>query len=290
MVNALRTHHRQATLAMRALRVHFLHVSSNYESLFRAFESPVMQRIRREGYGEDIGQHSWVTADELRADMGRLRLTAASRLIDLGCGPCGPLTFVLSTTRCSGVGVDVIDAALQVGRLRAESMGIANLLATRQADLNAALPFEASSFDAVMSLDAVIHVRARAELFAEVARVLRPGGRFLFTDGGVITGQVSNEEMRQRTPNGVAHFVPFGWNEPLLEAAGLHVIEVEDRTASAARNASGRLAATRSHRAALEREISVQGVDTQISFLETVLEVSRRHALSRIMYLAEKPA
>jgi SAM-dependent methyltransferase len=265
-------------------------VSSNYESLFRAFESPVMQRIRREGYGEDIGQHSWVTADEMRADIRRLQLTASSRLIDLGCGPCGPLTFVLNTVRCEGVGVDVIEAALQVGRERAERMAIGNLLETRQADLNARLPFEASSFDAVMSLDAVIHVSAREALFAEVARLLRPGGRFLFTDGGVITGPVSNEEMLRRTPNGIAHFVPSGWNDRLIEAAGLRLIEVEDRTASATRNASGRLAATRAYRAELERAISPQGVDTQIAFLEAVVDVSRRHALSRIMYLAEQPA
>jgi phosphoethanolamine N-methyltransferase len=264
-------------------------VSSNYESLFRAVESPVMQRIRRDGYGEDIGQHSWVTADELRADIRRLQLTASSKLIDLGCGPCGPLTFVLDTTRCAGVGVDVIDAALQVGRARAKSMGIGELLETQRADLNGPLPFEASSFDAVMSLDAVIHVGERAALFAEVARLLRPGGRFLFTDGGVITGSVSNEEMQRRTPNGVAYFVPPRWNERLLEAAGLRVIEVEDRTASATRNASGRLAATRAYRADLAQEISDEGVDTQISFLETVVEVSRRHALSRVMYLVERP-
>jgi SAM-dependent methyltransferase len=249
-----------------------------------------MQRIRREGYGEDIGQHSWVTADELRADIHRLQLGASSTLVDLGCGPCGPLTFVLQTVRCAGVGVDVIDAALHVGRARAESMGVANLLETRRADLNARLPFEAASSDAVMSLDAVIHVGERAQLFGEVARLLRPGGRFLFTDGGVITGPVSNEEMRRRTPNGTAYFVPLGWNDSLLERAGLRLIEVEDRTASAARNATGRLVATRAHRGELEREISSEGVDTQISFLETVAEVSRRRALSRIMYLSEKPA
>ena len=248
-----------------------------------------MQRIRREGYGEDIGQHSWVTADEMRADIRRLQLTSSSKLIDLGCGPCGPLTFVLNTVRCTGVGVDVIEAALRVGRERAESMGIADLLVTRQADLNVGLPYEASSFDAAISLDAVIHVSERAGLFAEVARLLRPGGRFLFTDGGVITGPLSNDEMRRRTPNGVALFVPPGWNDKLLEDAGLRLLEVEDRTASATRNAGGRLAATRAYRAELEREISPQGVDTQISFLETVVGLSRRQALSRIMYLAEKP-
>jgi SAM-dependent methyltransferase len=265
-------------------------VSNNYDLLFRAFETPVMQRIRREGYGEDIGQHSWVTAKELRADIQRLHLSSSSRLVDLGCGPCGPLTFVLDNVRCAGVGVDVSAAALDVGRARAVSMGIENLFATRQADLNATLPFETASFDVAISLDAVIHIRERAALFREVARILRPGGRFLFTDGGVVTGPISNEEMRRRTPHGFALFVPPGWNDKLLDDAALRVLEIEDRTANAMQNAQGRLTAVRAYRGDLEREITAAGVDTHIEFLETVAEVSRRHALSRIMYLAEKPA
>ena len=54
----------------------------------------MMRQIRREAYGEDIGQHSRVGSEELRGDMHRLGLAPSSRLVDLGCGPCGPLTFV----------------------------------------------------------------------------------------------------------------------------------------------------------------------------------------------------
>ena len=248
-----------------------------------------MQRVRREGYGEDIGQHSWVTATELRADIQRLQLSQSSRLVDLGCGPCGPLTFVVNNVLCEAVGVDVSAAALDVGRARAASMGLDGQIVTRHADLNAPLPFDSSSFDAAMSLDAVIHVRERAALFREVARIVRPGGRFLFTDGGVVTGALSNDEIHRRAPHGFAQFVPSGWNEQLLDDAGLRLLETQDRTASATRNAQGRLAAVRAYRAELEQEITVAGVDTQIEFLETVVELSQRHALSRIMYLVEKP-
>ncbi|MEO8453486.1 MAG: hypothetical protein ABI647_27125 [Gemmatimonadota bacterium] len=54
-----------------------------YDQTYAAFDSSLMQRVRREAYGEDIGQHSWVTADELRSDLQRLGLTATSRLLDL---------------------------------------------------------------------------------------------------------------------------------------------------------------------------------------------------------------
>ena len=45
-----------------------------YESFYRDFDSPLMREIRREAYGEDIGQHSWVGAAELRCDAMRLGL------------------------------------------------------------------------------------------------------------------------------------------------------------------------------------------------------------------------
>jgi len=67
-----------------------------YDSVYDEFDSPVMRRVRSEAYGEDIGQHSWVTARDLRGDIDRLKLAPTDHLLDVGCGPCGPLTYVLS--------------------------------------------------------------------------------------------------------------------------------------------------------------------------------------------------
>jgi len=252
--------------------------SDTYESLYRDFASPLMRQIRREAYGEDIGQHSWVDADELRRDIPRLRLSPSSRLLDLGCGPCGPLTFILANVGCQGVGLEQSPAALQIGRERAASLGIEALLSVQVADLNEPLPFEPRSFDAAISIDAILHLRDRQRIFLQFARLVRPGGRFLVTDAGVRTGSVPNEEVRKRSVHGFTQFVAPGWNEKLLESAGFRLIETEDRTASALRNASGRLAALRGHPAELEK---------QNGYLETVIELSRRGALSRFMYLAE---
>jgi hypothetical protein len=115
-------------------------------------------------------------------------------------------------------------------------------------------------------------------MFLEVAKLLRPGGRFLVTDAGVLTGSVSNEEMRRRSVHGFTQFVAPGWNEQRLESAGFRLIETENRTASALRNASGRLGALHAHPVELEK---------QRVYLETVIELSRRGAVSRFMYLAE---
>lgn len=261
--------------------------ADRYEAFYREFDSPLMRQIRREAYGEDIGQHSWVRADEVRADIERLVLSPSTRFVDLGSGPCGPLTFILATVGCSGVGVELSPSALRIGRERAASLGVGALLSVQEADLNEPLPFESGSFDAAMALDVVGHLRDRSKLFHEVARLLRPSGRFLLTDAGIVTGSVSNEEVQKRSVHGYTQFVAVGWNERLLESAGFRLIETENRTMSVVKNASGRLAAMQAHRTDLERVSGPADFESQQNYLETVVEVARRGAVSRVMYLAE---
>ncbi len=258
-----------------------------YDTFYREFDSPLMRELRREAYGEDIGQHSWVSADEIRADMQRLRLSRSSRLLDLGCGPCGPLIYVLSTVGCSGVGVELSAAALEAGRARALASNVDHQLEVHESDLDQPLPLKARSCNAAMSLDVVLHVRDRRRFYEEVARVLAPGGRFLVTDAGVVTGSVSNGEIRRRSVHGHAQFAPRGWNETLLETAGFRLIETENRTESLRKNAGGRRAAMLRHRAELEQVSGAEEVRSQLDYLETVVELAERGALSRFMYLAE---
>ncbi len=262
-------------------------LADGYESFYREFDSPLMRQLRREAYGEDIGQHSWVGADELRGDIHRLKLSPSSRFLDLGCGPCGPLTFILGIVGCPGTGLELSAAALRAGRARAASLGIDSLLSVQEADLNEPLPFEPRSFDAAISLDVVLHIRDRSKLFHEVAKVLSPGGRFLLSDAGVVTGSVSSEEVRRRSVHGYTQFVAAGWNEGLLESAGFRLIETENRTMSVLKNAAGRLAAMLAHRTELEQVSSAAEFESQQAYLETIVELSRRRAVSRVMYLAE---
>lgn len=48
--------------------------------VYGEFDRTVLGEIRRETYGEDLGQFSWLTADELRKFLGRLKLNAKSHV------------------------------------------------------------------------------------------------------------------------------------------------------------------------------------------------------------------
>lgn len=188
------------------------------------------------------------------------------------------------------MGLELSPSAIEVGYSRAAELGIQALFAAEVADLNEALPSGLGAFDSALAVDVVLHIRDRQALFREVAGLLRPGGRFLLTDAGVVTGAVSNEEFQLRSVHGYTQFVPEGWNEQLLEAAGFRLLETEDRTASVLRSANGRLAAIRNHREELESLSGVASFQSQSAYLTTVAELASRRALSRVMYLAELPA
>ncbi len=262
-------------------------MTAPYDKLYEHFDSEVMRQLRAEAYGQDIGQHSWVTAEELRADIPKLKLSLESRLLDLGCGPAGPLTYISAQTKCRASGLDVSAQAIAAARARAASLELSGRITLQQADLNDPLPFANAFFHAVISIDVILHLRDREAIFREVARILASGGRFLFTDAGVITGPISSEEIQRRAPHGYAQFIPPGVNEQLLERAGFRLIERSDRTPNLLRSAAGRLAARVSRRTELEKLEGSSTFEAEQQYLETVVALAARAALSRIMYLAE---
>jgi SAM-dependent methyltransferase len=243
--------------------------------------------LREEAYGVDIGQHSWVSADELRSDIRLLGLSPAIRLLDLGCGPGGPLVFLIAACGCLGTGIDLSAAAIKAARRRAESAGVAAKLALLRADLNRSLPLPDDSFDVAVSLDVILHVADRLAVLREIARVLKPGGRLLFTDAGVLTGPISSDEVAARGMYGSIQLCPSGFNEGALQENGFTLVATEDRTASLLRNASGRLSARAGHREELIALEGPGGFERQQHYLRSVVMLSQRGALARRMYLAE---
>jgi SAM-dependent methyltransferase len=75
------------------------------------------------------------------------------------------------------VGVDVSTAMLEAAAR--EPMPVPRLLAQGDATR---LPLQTGRFDTVLMLGGIHHVNDRAGLFAEIARVLKPGGRFVFRE------------------------------------------------------------------------------------------------------------
>jgi SAM-dependent methyltransferase len=260
-----------------------------YNNVYSDFGSDAELAVRREAYGEDLGQSSWLTAPEWLRFADRLGLTAESEVLEVGSGSGGPAVYLAAARGCRVTGVDINEHGVRNGRRLAESRGLPERVRFEPVDASRPLPFDDGTFDAIVSNDAMCHIPERTAVLRDWLRVLRPGGRALFTDALVVTGPVSHEELAIRSSIGYYLFVPPGANERMLQEAGFEVSEVEDVTASAAAVASRWHDARARHRAALvgrEGESNFEGLQR---FLRCVHTLTREGRLSRYAYLAEKP-
>lgn len=145
----------------------------------------------------------------------RYGLGNGPRWLDLGCGPGGNLGMLDSLHPGRIVGVDLSPIALSLAKENAPSATLVT------ADINERLPFEDASFDVVTIFNVLYHqwVQSEAAVFAEVARVLRPGGLLLFTEPAfdMLRRELDDAVMTRRRYHG-ADF--DGW----LEAAQLETL------------------------------------------------------------------
>jgi len=105
-----------------------------------------------------------------RAVLGALGPVRGVRLLDVGCG----VGLLLRSAECHGALVSGVDAAVELLEIARWALPDADL---RVGDVDA-LPFDNGTFDVVTACTAVPHGDAdRTAVLAELARVVRPGGR-----------------------------------------------------------------------------------------------------------------
>ena len=260
-----------------------------YDSAYSHYEADVYREIRIATYGEDLGQTSWVTNEESAEIPRLLQLTPASRVFEVGCGSGRYSLQLAETIGCSVLGVDLNEAGIRNAAALARERGLSGRVTFGRCDVSQKLPFPDASFDAVFANDVLCHIPGRPSVFREIFRVLRPSGRFLFSDALVIGGIVSHQEIATRSSIGYYLFSPPGHNEELLRSVGFRLIEARDTTGSAAAIAERWRNAREQHRDALisaEGETNFTGVQ---EFLSCVQMLTGERRLLRFLYIGEKP-
>jgi len=107
---------------------------------------------------------------------------AGRKVLDIGCGAGGVTLHLLEAHGAAEVtGLDVEAPVIAEAQRRAAARGVSARTRFVEAEPGP-LPFEDAAFDAVFSKDALLHVADKEALFAEVFRVLQPGGVFSASD------------------------------------------------------------------------------------------------------------
>ncbi|MFP4441082.1 MAG: SAM-dependent methyltransferase [Chloroflexaceae bacterium] len=108
-------------------------------------------------------------------------LQPGQRMLDVGCGTGQPAVRLAQATGGSVVGITINRMQVERANARAQAAGVSDRVRFEFANAME-LPYADASFNAVWAFESLFHMPDRAQVLREMARVVRPGGRFLIAD------------------------------------------------------------------------------------------------------------
>lgn len=122
---------------------------------------------------------SRATVERIARVLGNVR--ADARVLDLGSGYGGTARNFAKRFGCHVTCLNLSDVQNARNRRLTRDDGLEGRIEIVHGNFES-LPFDADTFDVVVSQDAILHSTRREQVLKEVARVIKPKGDFAFTD------------------------------------------------------------------------------------------------------------
>ncbi len=106
-----------------------------------------------------------------------LNIHPGMHLLDVGSGIGGPSRFFAHEMGCRVTGIDLTEEYVRVATHLAQRVGLSNRVSYQRGSA-LQMPFQPRSFDGAYMMHVGMNIEAKARLFGEIRRVLKPGSIF----------------------------------------------------------------------------------------------------------------
>lgn len=206
-------------------------------------------------------------------------LDAGSQILDIGSGYGGASRYLAERFGSRVVALNLSEKENARNREMNEAAGLASRITVVDGSFEE-IPLDDGSVDAVWSQDAILHSGRRERVIAEVARVLRPGGHFLFTDP-MESGACSRADLEPVLAR--IHLDTLGspdFYQGAAKASGLELVEWVDMTGHLIRHYTRVGEELEAQRSSLAGHISSGYIDRMAAGLSNWVTAGKRGCLA----------
>jgi len=160
-------------------------------------------------------------------------LDAGHEILEVACGYGALARYLAKTYGCKVLASNISERELAWARELTQKAGLQDLVKLEYGDFHE-LPYADASFDQYWSQEAFLHAVDKAQVLSEAYRVIKPGGKLVFTD--ILVRGHTPDEIRERVYDRVN--APEMWDAPdyrqAIENLGFEIKVEEDWSSNVA--------------------------------------------------------